>query len=237
MGKQPRTARGRATRDRIVSAATQLVAERGVAGTSLEDVCERAPASKSQLYLYFADRDELLRAVAESTCATVLDTQADGLAGFDSLSGIRRYLDAIVALQAEHHTPGCPIGSLAGQLIERDEASRLILADGLGRWEHSLQAGLESMAARHRLRPDADPGLLASRTLMLLQGGLLLSQVRRDPSQMRIAADTVLELIQAACPSSGSGTDRRGLGGGHEEICEDGYLAQGAGAAPPGAGR
>jgi hypothetical protein len=33
---------------------------------------------------------------------------------------------------------------------------------------------------------------------MLLQGGLLLSQVRRDPSQMRIAADTVLELIHAA---------------------------------------
>ena len=54
------------------------------------------------------------------------------------------------------------------------------------------------MAARDELRPDANPGLLASQTLMLLQGGLLLSQVRRDPAQMRIAADTVLELVQAA---------------------------------------
>jgi TetR/AcrR family transcriptional repressor of nem operon len=199
MDKQPRTARGRATRERIVRAAAELVAERGVAGTSLDDVRDRAHASKSQLYLYFADRDELLRAVAASTCETVLDTQADALAGFDSIAGIRRYLDAIVALQVERHTPGCPIGSLAGQLVERDEASRLILADGLGRWEGSLQGGLESMAALHQLRPDADPALLASQTLMLLQGGLLLSQVRRDPSQMRIAADTVLKLIQAAC--------------------------------------
>jgi TetR/AcrR family transcriptional repressor of nem operon len=199
MDKQPRTARGRATRERIVRAAAELVAERGVAGTSLDDVRDRAHASKSQLYLYFADRDELLRAVAASTCETVLDTQADALAGFDSIAGIRRYLDAIVALQVERHTPGCPIGSLAGQLVERDEASRLILADGLGKWEGSLQAGLESMAALHQLRPDADPALLASQTLMLLQGGLLLSQVRRDPSQMRIAADTVLKLIQAAC--------------------------------------
>jgi TetR/AcrR family transcriptional repressor of nem operon len=198
MDKQPRTARGRATRERIVRAAAELVAERGVAGTSLDDVRELAHASKSQLYLYFADRDELLRAVAASTCDAVLDTQAHALAGFDSIAGIQRYLDAIVALQVERHTPGCPIGSLAGQLIERDEVSRLILADGLGRWEGSLQTGLESMAARHQLRPDANPGLLASQTLMLLQGGLLLSQVRRDPSQMRIAADTVLELIQAA---------------------------------------
>src|SRR3984957_6937597 len=199
MEKQPRTARGRATRDRIVRAAGELVAQRGVAGTTLDDVRELAHASKSQLYLYFPDREHLLRAVAESTCDSVLDTQADVLAGFDSITGIERYLDATVALQVERHTPGCPIGSLAGQLVERDEASRLILADGLGRWEGSLQGGLESMAALHQPRPDADPALLASQTLMLLQGGLLLSQVRRDPSQMRIAADTVLKLIQAAC--------------------------------------
>ena len=197
MEKEPRTARGRATRQRIVRAATELVAERGVAGTSLDDVRELAHASKSQLYLYFADRDELLRAVAESTCDAVLETQADALGDFDSITGIKNYLDAIVALQIERNTPGCPIGSLAGQL-ERDETSRLILADGLGRWELSLQAGLDAMAARQELRPDANPALLASQTLMLLQGGLLLSQVRRDPRQMRIAADTVLELVQAA---------------------------------------
>ena len=74
-----------------------------------------------------------------ATCDTVLETQADALAGFDSIAGIERYLDAIVALQVERNTPGCPIGSLAGQLVERDEASRLILADGLERWELSLR--------------------------------------------------------------------------------------------------
>jgi TetR/AcrR family transcriptional repressor of nem operon len=198
MEKQPRTARGRATRERIVRAATELVAERGVAGTSLDDVRELAQASKSQLYLYFADRDELLRAVAESTCDTVLETQAEVLADFDSVAGIERYLDAIVALQVERNTPGCPIGSLAGQLVQRDDASRLILADGLARWEASLRGGLEAMADRHELRPHANPALLAARTLMLLQGGLLVSQVRRDAGQMRIAADTVLELVHAA---------------------------------------
>jgi TetR/AcrR family transcriptional repressor of nem operon len=198
MEKSPRTARGRATRERIVRAATELITDRGVADTSLDDVRERAHASKSQLYLYFADRDELLRAVAESTCDTVLETQADVLAGFGSITGIKRYLNAIVALQIERNTPGCPIGSLAGQLAERDEASRLILADGLGRWKQSLQIGLEAMAAREELRPDVDPARLATQALMLLQGGLLLSQVHRDPGQMRTAADTVLELIQAA---------------------------------------
>ena len=54
------------------------------------------------------------------------------------------------------------------------------------------------MAARGELRPDTDPALLATQTLAILQGGLLLTQVRRDPNQIRTAADAVLTLIHSA---------------------------------------
>jgi TetR/AcrR family transcriptional regulator, transcriptional repressor for nem operon len=182
-----------------VQAAAELVAERGVAATSLDDVRERAHASKSQLYLYFADREELLRGVAEVTCDAVVETQADVLANFNSLNGIERYLEAMISLQVERQASGgCPIGSLAGQLAEQDEAARVILANGLGRWESGLRSGLEAMAAKGELAPRADPALLATQTLALLQGGLLLTQLRRDAGQMRIAADAVLTLVRAA---------------------------------------
>jgi TetR/AcrR family transcriptional regulator, transcriptional repressor for nem operon len=196
---EPRTRLGRATRARIVRAAAELVSARGVAGTSLDDVRERAHASKSQLYLYFDDRDALMRAVAQATCDLVMDTQADELAEFDSLARIKRYLDWQVAVQVERQARGgCPIGALAGQLAERDEGARLALADGFDRWEQALQDGLETMAARGELRNDVDPSLLAKQTLAILQGGLVLTQVRRDPDEMRAAADAALALIRAA---------------------------------------
>ncbi len=203
MSASPRTARGRATRERIVQAASGLIADRGVAGTSLDDVREQAHVSKSQFYLYFADKEALLREVAEATCDAVIDTQAEVLADFDSFPGIERYLDALVELQVERRARGgCPIGSLAGQL-ERDEVARGILADGFERWESGLREGLEAMAMRGELEPQADPQLLANQTLALLQGGLLLSQVRRDPTQMRIAADAVLALIRESVRRTG----------------------------------
>jgi TetR/AcrR family transcriptional regulator, transcriptional repressor for nem operon len=198
MSTEPRTRPGRATRDRIVRAATDLVAERGVAGTSLDDVRKRAHASKSQLYLYFDDRDALMRAAAHDTCDAVMDNQADALAEFNSLAGIERYLDMTVTNQVERHARGCPIGSLAGQLAERDDNARLALADGFARWERGLRDGLETMAARGELRNDADPSSLAKQTLALLQGGLLLTQVRRDPDELRAAADAALDLIRAS---------------------------------------
>jgi TetR/AcrR family transcriptional repressor of nem operon len=195
----PRTARGRATRERILQAATSLISERGVAATSLDDVRELAHASKSQLYLYFPDRDALLREVAGSTCDMVIGGQADILAAVDSIEGLERYLDAIVALHVCQDQPGgCPIASLAGQLADHDEQARLILADGLGRWEDGLRSGLETMVAKGELRPDADPRLLATQMLTIIQGGLLLTQVRRDIGQLQTATQTALSLVRAA---------------------------------------
>src|SRR5215475_1309792 len=62
MPGEPRTGRGRASRERIVERAAELVAERGVEATSLDEVLAAAGASKSQLYHYFAGRDELMAA-------------------------------------------------------------------------------------------------------------------------------------------------------------------------------
>jgi AcrR family transcriptional regulator len=196
---QPATPKGRETRERIVRAAAELVAERGVGGTSLDDVRVRAHASKSQLYHYFADRDDLMRAVARAVSDEVVGGQAELFPQLDTIDGLRAWTDALVALQhARHARGGCPIGSLGGQLAERDEGARLELADGLERWESAIRVGLERMAARGELRPNADPDVLAQRTLAAAQGGLLLTQIRRDPAQLRSALDGALEAIEAA---------------------------------------
>jgi TetR/AcrR family transcriptional regulator, transcriptional repressor for nem operon len=186
----PATAKGRATRERILQAAAELVAEKGTAGMSLDDVRERTGASRSQLYHYFQDRDDLVRAVIDVTTDTVLGNQGELLDHLDSWAGIDRWFDLMVQDQiAKHARGGCPIGSLVGQLAERDAGARTAIAAGFDRWEAHIGDGLTRMQARGKLRKDADPCALATATMASIQGGLLLTQVRRDPRQLRIALD------------------------------------------------
>lgn len=180
-------------------AAAALVAERGVAAVSLDDVGARAPASRSQLYHYFDDKDALIRAVVEATSDAVLSYQDALLAHVDSWAGLDRWFDAMVDFQRQSHAQGgCPIGSLAGQLAERDPLARAAIADGLGRWEARVREGLERMRDRGKLAPGSDPAALATATMAAVQGGLLLSQVRRDPEQLRIALDGARVVLRAA---------------------------------------
>ncbi|HEY2543385.1 MAG TPA: TetR family transcriptional regulator [Gaiellaceae bacterium] len=184
------TKKGQATRERILQAAAELVAEKGAAGMSLDDVGERSGASRSQLYHYFDDRDELVREVIDVTTDAVLAAQDGQLEHLDSWAGIDRWFDALVDLQVDRQARGgCPIGSLAGQLAEHDPGARKALAAGFERWEQYLREGLTTMKERGKLRRDADPAELATATMAAIQGGLLLTQVRRDPQQLRIALD------------------------------------------------
>lgn len=196
---QPLTTKGQSTRARIVQAAAELVAEKSAAAMSLDDVGARASASRSQLYHYFDDRDDLIRAVVRATTDSVLLAQDELLDHLDTWAGIDRWFRALVAFQEERQARGgCPIGSLVGQLAERDPLARLGLADGFERWEGRLREGLERMQERGRLSVTADPGSLATATMALLQGGLLLTQVRRDPSQLRTALDAARVLLRSA---------------------------------------
>ena len=186
---EPRTTKGRATRDRVLDAATALVFEHGVAGTTLDDVRAAANVSKGQLYHYFADKDDLIHTVIDRTIEQVLDAQP-ALADLSSWKAIASWFDDLVALQvARHAVGGCPIGGLAGELAETDETARQELAAGFDRWEEPLRAGLQKMRSQGKLRPGADPARLATATLAAIQGGLVLTQTRRDPQQLRVALD------------------------------------------------
>lgn len=59
-------AKGRQTREAIEQAARKLFAERGFHGTTLSDITSAAGRSPAVFYRYFADKEDLLAALAES---------------------------------------------------------------------------------------------------------------------------------------------------------------------------
>ncbi len=81
-----------------------------------------------------------------------------------------------------------------------DDEARQAVATGYTRWETSIRAGLHAMRDRGDLRPDADPDRLALATLTALQGGLLLTQVRRDTVALEAALDSMIDHIGSFAP-------------------------------------
>jgi TetR/AcrR family transcriptional regulator, transcriptional repressor for nem operon len=187
------TPKGERTRARIVDAAARLIHERGVAGTTLEDVKAAAEVSGSQLSHYFADKDGLVQAVIDRRSDAIASTTEQ--AGLGTPEGLRAWRDLVLAGAARTGGQGgCPLGSLGSQLAESDAQARARVAAGFGRWSAALTDGLRARRAAGTLPPGISPDDLAVTLLAALQGGLLLAQVQRDIRPLETALDTLLAL-------------------------------------------
>jgi TetR/AcrR family transcriptional regulator, transcriptional repressor for nem operon len=190
------TAKGEQTRARIVDAAARLIRERGVAGTTLDDVRATAQVSGSQLSHYFAGKDELVQAVIGHQAAVIAGNQEQ--ADLGTVEGITAWRDMLIAAaRSAGGKGGCPLGSLGGQLAETDPRARALLADGFARWSAAIADGLRALHTAGHLPAGTSPDDLAVTLLAALQGGLLLAQVQRDTRPLETALDTILALTAA----------------------------------------
>lgn len=193
----PKTARGAATRARIVDAATGLVRAHGAANTTIDAVIEASKVSKSQIYHYFTDKDDLVLAVIQRQAECVLGTHEELLRKLNSLSGLRRWRDAVVELTRQTNCAGgCPLGSLASELAETPR-TRAALAASFADWASYFEAAFERMQVRAGRKPAGDLKQLSEALLASLQGGLLLSQTMRSTRPLELALDMAIDHVAA----------------------------------------
>jgi TetR/AcrR family transcriptional regulator, transcriptional repressor for nem operon len=194
----PATVQGRETRERILDAAAELIAEHGADGTSLDDVRATTRTSKSQLYHYFGDKQGLVQAVTDHQCERVIALHAELLGEVRDWAGLRAWADAIVAtIEARAFRGGCPLGTLAAALADTDETARERLASAFAAWREAIAAALSRLVENGQLDPTADLDALTTATLAALQGGLLLAKTERDSKPLQTALHTAIERLQS----------------------------------------
>ncbi len=167
------TAKGRATRDRIVAAAAQLIVTEGLSASNMENVRRAASVSGSQLAHYFADKSALIRAVIRRQIGVVLDFHRQpklrGLATFDDFE---RWIDLNMRYLRRIGYFGTPTyHALAAQLAKSDDATRQTLATGYWQWIDLLQRAIQQMKDDGVVVASADPRRLAMIIVGAHQGG------------------------------------------------------------------
>jgi TetR/AcrR family transcriptional regulator, transcriptional repressor for nem operon len=152
--------------------------------------------SASQLYHYFEDKSALILAVIEHQTEAVLGAHRPVLELLDSFEALQEWRNLIVeSIEQRHCIGGCPLGSLVGGLAESDPLARAALARSFAEWERLLRVGLETMRDHGELRADIDAESLAVSILASVQGGLLLSQTRRDAAAVATALDMAIAYL------------------------------------------
>ncbi|MDT7841959.1 TetR/AcrR family transcriptional regulator [Streptomyces justiciae] len=192
------TAKGRATRARIVEGAAAVLREQGVAVATLDDIRGRSGTSKSQLFHYFPEgKDQLLLAVAQFEADRVLEDQQPHLGQLDSWESWLRWRDAVVEryeLQGDH----CPLGALFLQVGRSRPGARAIVTELMRQWQEQLARGIRALQANGLVSPSLQVDRTAAALLAGIQGGVAIMMSTGDSTHLKAALDTGIEHLRTA---------------------------------------
>jgi len=177
-----RSARGDASRERILEAASAVFAEKGFAGAGVDQLAARSGIAKTALYYHFGSKEGLLAAVAERAASAWIEgiSNAALQAGDDPAARLDRALAGMRALLEEKPQILRLLQILALELAEEKPEIRATLQAILARARAALVAGLNDALGVELPRADEVAGVV----LALLDGMALGLQV--DPRSISL---------------------------------------------------
>lgn len=190
------TAKGRATRQRIIEGAATEIRQRGITATTLDDIRARTQTSKSQLFHYFPDgKDQLLLAVAEQEAQTVLDDQQPHLGALTSWAAWQRWRDAVVdryRRQGQH----CPLAVLMSEIGRTTPGAQAVTSALVRQWHDEIAAGVRNMQAQGKVSDALDADRVAAAMLAGIQGGVGIMLATGDLGYLESALDIGIDSLR-----------------------------------------
>jgi len=185
---ESKSAKGAATRDQILDAASRLTHLQGYHCTSLDDVLRESGVGKGNFYYHFRSKEELGQAIIERLvhafrARTLEPAFADS--DLDPVEQIEHFLDRVLDNQRQRNCiGGCPMGNLASELSDVHEGFRQRLAEIFAEWRTTIDQALARGHERGSLRADCDPDSAAQFLVAALEGAILMTKVTKDIAVM-----------------------------------------------------
>src|SRR3712207_860360 len=190
-GGEKRATRRRPGAERLLGAASELFYREGIGAVGVDTVSERAGVSKRTLYNRFGGKDGLVteylrrrdegwKAYLRGVTETVVQPKEKLLAVFEA------YEEWLVGEDFR----GCPFANAAAEIPDPDHPARVVAR----RHKEGVEEHLAALAE------DAgfdEPGALAERLLILLEGATATATMRRSAEPLGVARSVAQELLDA----------------------------------------
>ena len=174
------------SRDKIVTAARELIREKGFAATSMKDVADRVGLLKGSLYNHFPSKQALIPAVLEATKAELLEgLEPTG----DWQADYRAALARLVSILTENRR--C-VGFQLAYAATLDEPAS---SEAVSRFFSDICSALEGLLAQ-----GVEPNLAAEfarETVTAVEGATLWLALEGDGTPMRQAENALLARAEA----------------------------------------
>ena len=201
--------KGEQTRERILARSAQLFNRQGYFGASLADIMRETGLEKGGIYNHFSSKEQLALESFDYAYGLVQQRVRQALAGkFDAIERLLAIVSVFKGIFEDPLVPGgCPILNTAIEADDSNEALRDRARAAMDNWRTTIHRIVNKGIERQQIRPGVDADEVASILIATLEGAIMLSNLYKDSTHMKRAADHMTRYIETFQISNSSEID------------------------------
>jgi len=180
------------TRQRLLTAASELFYDNGICATGVSAVAEGAGVTKMTLYAHFPSKDDLVAAYLEDSDRRWREFLEERLSGYeDSRDRLLAVCDAYREYFTAREMRGCAFVNCAAEFPDPDHPARRVI-----RWHKAgVRERIRDLAAEAGAE---DPATLAERLFVVLEGAYVTGALEGETGVLDRSRAFFVELVEAA---------------------------------------
>lgn len=191
------------SRDRLVSAATELFLGGSFHNVGIAEICETAKVNKGTFYHFFPSKIGLLLEVIDDYVAGIAE-RYDEIAAADD-NAARKLRNVFMVPQSQNEawkavhgvTSGCFLGNVILELAATEPVVRDKAKWAIKVWSNALEPIVAEFLTSEKIR-NLDAPAAADVIVGIVQGAHVLAKVRNDPFVFATYANLAVEMLRAA---------------------------------------
>lgn len=191
------------SRDRLVSAATELFLGGSFHNVGIAEICDAAKINKGTFYHFFPSKIDLLLEVIDGY-VTGIAKRYDDIALADD-SAARKVQNIFLVPQRQNEAwkavhgsaSGCFLGNIILELAATEPVVRDKAKWAIGIWSKALEPIVAEFLTSEKIR-NLDAPAAADVIIGIVQGAHVLAKAKNDPSVFAAYARLSVEMLRAA---------------------------------------
>jgi AcrR family transcriptional regulator len=186
------------SRLKMINAAIDLFQLNGVNATSVDDVLKKSGTGKSQFTHYFKNKAGLVEAAISSLSDAIKSGATPTGYHIDSWKEMERWFRTYIDFQTSvGFARSCPVCTIGNDLSEDQDELRDSVVAFIDWSRTELATFFKKKIEAGELESSAKPMALADLCITVMQGGMLLTKIKRDPETFEAASRQVIVYINS----------------------------------------
>ena len=184
--------KGEITREKILEAARGLFNTKGFNATTISDLVEATGMQKGSLYFHFPGKDAIAREVLNEATAEFMEFLSKVLGGDNPGAGLENFFrSALDKHLATGFVGGCIFGNTALEMTDFDPEFAGMIDRVFDEWISRVASVVAGAQKRGQIRTDINDEALAKHIVATIEGGIMMSRLKKEERPMRECLDTL----------------------------------------------